>query len=200
MADTPAQAALRLAFNSKLSVIEQTLTPEQQQQARNNIGALSESDLSDQIKEAVLSIFFPVGSIYVSANDTFDPNTQWGGTWTKIEDCFLLGSGTRGVGATGGEENVTLNTNQIPSHSHTRGSMDISGDLVNGDVAVSKVTGAFYDRGNADNGAGGKWVTAPQISFQASRNWSGYTSSSGGGQSHNNMPPYQVVNIWKRTA
>lgn len=38
MADTPAQAALREAFNSKLSVIPQTLSQEQQTQAQTNIG------------------------------------------------------------------------------------------------------------------------------------------------------------------
>lgn len=38
MADTPAQAALRAAFASKVSVIPQTLTTEQQAQAQINIG------------------------------------------------------------------------------------------------------------------------------------------------------------------
>jgi hypothetical protein len=46
MADTPAQAALREAFNSKLSVIPQTLSQEKQTQARANIGAASAADLS----------------------------------------------------------------------------------------------------------------------------------------------------------
>lgn len=38
MADTPAQAALRAAFDSKLSVIPQTLSSEQQTQAQTNMG------------------------------------------------------------------------------------------------------------------------------------------------------------------
>lgn len=38
MADTPAQAALREAFNSKLSVIPQTLSQKKQTQAQTNIG------------------------------------------------------------------------------------------------------------------------------------------------------------------
>ena len=44
MADTPAQAALREAFNSKLSVIPQTLSQEKQTQARANIGAAASAD------------------------------------------------------------------------------------------------------------------------------------------------------------
>lgn len=38
MADTPAQAALRAAFDSKLSVIPQTLSSQQQTQAQTNMG------------------------------------------------------------------------------------------------------------------------------------------------------------------
>lgn len=38
------------------------------------------------------------------------------------------------------------------------------------------------------------------ITISGSRNWTGSSSSTGGSQSHNNMPPYQVVAIWKRTA
>ena len=38
MADTPAQASLRAAFDSKLSVIPQTLNSEQQTQAQTNMG------------------------------------------------------------------------------------------------------------------------------------------------------------------
>lgn len=123
-----------------------------------------------------------------------------GGTWVKIENRFLLGSGTKAVGAQGGEENVTLSIYEIPAHSHARGSMDITGNLANGEVNIEDVSGAIYNRGSAYNGPGGGWLTVAQMGFKASRNWSGYTSSSGGGQSHNNMPPYQVVNIWKRTA
>lgn len=148
---------------------------------------------------SVLSMY-PIGSVYMTANAAFDPNSEWGGVWEKIENRFLLGSGTKVVGAQGGEENVTLSTSQIPYHSHSRGTMDITGNLANGEIRIEDVTGAFYNRGDAYNGPGGGWLTIGQMGFKASRNWSGYTSSSGGGASHNNMPPYLVVNIWKRTA
>lgn len=143
---------------------------------------------------------YPIGSVYMTTDAAFNPNSAWGGTWVKIENRFLLGSGTKAVGAQGGEENVTLNTSQMPYHSHSRGSMDITGNLANGEMRIEDVSGAIYNRGDAWNGPGGGWMTTAQMGFKASRNWSGYTSSSGGGQSHNNMPPYQVVNIWKRTA
>lgn len=40
MSDTTLQAALRAAFNSKLSVIAQTLTSVQQEQALDNLGVI----------------------------------------------------------------------------------------------------------------------------------------------------------------
>ena len=102
---------------------------------------------------SVLSMY-PIGSVYMTANAEFDPNSEWGGVWVKIENRFLLGSGTKTVGAKGGEENVTLSTSQMPYHSHSRGSMDITGNLANGDIDIGAVSGAIYNRGNG-NGAGG---------------------------------------------
>lgn len=152
----------------------------------------------NDIKRIVLSTFFPVGSTYISTDTNFNPNTQFGGSWSKIENRFLLGSGSRGVGATGGAENVTLNQNQMPSHSHGLGSNNITG---NTDLSTTDGTpsGAFYeDKISSKYGKdyGSRYI----LKFSANRSWSGSISSTGGGQAHNNMPPYEVVNIWKRTA
>ena len=38
------------------------------------------------------------------------------------------------------------------------------------------------------------------INFDASRAWTGATSSVGGNGAHNNMPPYLAVYMWKRVA
>ena len=146
---------------------------------------------------------YPVGSIYLSADANFDPNTAFGGTWQKIENRFLLGSGSRAVGATGGEENVTLNINQIPSHTHNRGDMNINGNIYNnahGGLYLS-CDGAFttvLQNNGTGNGTGGGQMDT--IHFNANRNWAGNVSWNGGSQAHNNMPPYMVIAIWKRTA
>lgn len=226
MSDTTLQAALRAAFNSKLSVIQQTLTPEQQTQARTNIGAISSNDLNQQVKNAVLSMFFPVGSIYLSASDSFNPNDSWGGTWEKIENRFLLGSSaSKAVGATGGEENVTLTVGQIPAHSHsgstgsagnhshTRNTMNIVGSVTfNGGPWDSPGSGAISMTNVHTKDSGGGGGDGQQLNFNAANSWSGQTSTNGShthtvkidntgsGLGHNNMPPYEVVIIWKRTA
>lgn len=160
-------------------------------------------DTASQVKQLVLNTFFPVGSIYIDANGWVNPNTQFGGTWVKIENRFLLGSGTKSVGDTGGEENVTLNTDQIPSHYHSRGNQEITAqhdDLIAGPAC--KVLGAFTSTmtKGSNGGKGGSDGYFSYVKFDASKTWYGQTSANGGGKSHNNMPPYEVVAVWKRTA
>jgi len=62
---------------------------------------------------------YPVGSIYMSINDT-NPANLFGGIWEEIQGVFLLGrSENHTAGTTGGTENETLSTEQMPSHTHT---------------------------------------------------------------------------------
>ena len=62
---------------------------------------------------ALLDLIYPVGSIYMSVNNT-NPGTLFGGTWSQIQDRFILAAGsTYSGGATGGSASINL------SHSHT---------------------------------------------------------------------------------
>ena len=161
----------------------------------------------NEIKQLVLNTFFPVGSIYMDATGKINPNTQFGGTWVKIENRFLYGQGTKSIGATGGAETVSLNGSQMPAHSHTRGEMNIVGTAgTAGDFSLinssGEVTGAFYRgttrtypiSGTTDN------RNSNDLALSAANNWTGTTSVAGSGVAHENMPPYIVVAIWKRTA
>ena len=57
--------------------------------------------------------YFPVGSIYLSVNNT-NPGSVFGGTWVQIKDRFLLGAGsTYTAGKTGGSATHTLTINEI---------------------------------------------------------------------------------------
>ena len=68
-------------------------------------------------KEAGTSLFdliYPVGAVYISMNNT-SPATLFGGSWTKIEGKFLLGtSSAYPSGSSGGEETHTLTVNELP--------------------------------------------------------------------------------------
>lgn len=120
---------------------------------------------------------YPVGAIYMSVSSK-SPAFLFGGTWERIKDKFLLAAGdTYSAGATGGEAAVTLTTAQMPKHRHTSNT-----NLVN---AAGAGTSASAASGTSCGFAYGTGY---------------YGSYSGSGESHNNMPPYLVVYIWKRVS
>lgn len=68
----------------------------------------------------VVDMIYPVGSIYMSVNNT-SPSILFGGTWVQIQDRFLLASGsTYTGGSTGGAATVALTSKQMPRHTHTQ--------------------------------------------------------------------------------
>lgn len=133
---------------------------------------------------AALSQMSYVGMIIHST--TFDTEAKvkafyGGSTWVKIEGKFLLGtSSSHAINTTGGAETVTLTLNQIPSHNH----------------GVCGGTGMIAFKNNA--GTEDPTFKSTGGSRAAINLWT--TDNSGGGQSHNNMPPYKTVYIWERTA
>lgn len=133
----------------------------------------------EEVNTRVDNIFdyiYPIGSIYLSLDGTFDPNVSFGGTWLRIKDTFLYGaadSGAYTIGEDGGEKEHTLTVSEMPSHSH-------SYDVIKG---IGSDIPMFYSGNNNE-----------MYSYASS------TSNEGGGQSHNNMPPYLCVNMWKRIA
>jgi len=134
--------------------------------------------LINNLKE-IIDIIYPIGSVYISVNST-NPQSLFGGTWVQLQNRFLLGAGSSySNGATGGESSHTLTINEMPSHNHY--SSSTSRYLLSTEMNPN----AAGDIGAATGTKDWKWTTnvTPQ----------------GGGQAHNNMPPYLVVNMWKRT-
>lgn len=126
----------------------------------------------------VAQLVYPVGAIYMSTVAT-NPKTLFGfGTWEQIKDTFLLAAGsTYNAGSTGGEAAVTLATKQIPSHNHA----------------------IFYPNAGAGNDYAP--IGYPNVGSKSTYLAVGsYTGDVGGGEAHNNMPPYLAIYVWKRTA
>ena len=119
----------------------------------------------------IVNIVYPVGAIYISTVAT-SPATLFGfGTWEQIQDRFLLAAGsTYSAGATGGEATHTLTVDEMPKHSH-------------GIQLTSKATASGTDYVRVSSTGD---VTSNLI------------SETGGGQAHNNMPPYLSVYVWQR--
>lgn len=155
------------------------------------------SDMGDYIRsievggEMDFNTIYPVGSIYMSVNST-SPATLFGGTWEQIKDTFLLSAGdTYSAGATGGEAEHTTTIDEMPMHNHSH------------DDAYKNYWVLLYTEGSTRSrfAAGTSGGYAGQNDIQSNLKWSDFsTGNCGGGQPHNNMPPYLVVYMWKRTA
>ena len=140
----------------------------------------------------VLDNVYPIGSIYMNVNST-NPGTLFGGTWEQIQGKFLLGmSSSYPAGSQGGEASHTLTTEEMPNHGHNPANeAGYSGFITNSKKAFS-----IGDMGSQSGS--GRYYPFATAEFDISRNT--LTGTTGGGKSHNNMPPYLSIYIWKRTA
>ena len=124
-----------------------------------------------------LQAVYPVGSIYINAAVATNPGTLLGfGTWAAfgagrvIVGLNAADSDFDTVQETGGTKTHTLTTSELPSHTH-------NSNFVTGGSGVSGVNTA----GNYDAATNA-------------------TSATGGGSAHNNVQPYIVAYMWRRTA
>ena len=145
-------------------------------------------------KSQLIDIIYPVGSVYISVNNA-DPKNIFGGTWVQLKDRFLLGAGgTYSAGSTGGEATHKLTVAEMPSHNHT---IDHTHDTAQ--TSNSSIMALSYGSSNSYNGVGSKSFTTGTRDVVVPK-YSGNSGSTGSGVAHNNMPPYLVVYMWKRTA
>ena len=125
---------------------------------------------------------FPVGSVFIAVVDT-NPATLLGyGTWSA----FAAGRVLVGIDSgdtdfdtaeeTGGAKTHTLTTTEIPAHNHQ----------------------IIRERSATTGGATTLIARTSDTSSTADTNV--FTENSGGGGAHNNLQPYIVVYIWRRTS
>lgn len=131
------------------------------------------------LKTAIVDAIYPVGSIFITAGSD-DPNNTLGGTWERVKDKFLLSAGdTYSAGSTGGSA----------SSSHKHGSPVAYNSSAVGFVNVN----GTYSSGN---GKAYRTANTDHLGTLSANVTVGYTTNT----SVDTMPPYLVVNVWKRTA
>lgn len=124
---------------------------------------------------------YPIGSIYISTNAT-SPATLFGGNWDEIHGAFLFAnSALHKAGEIGGEEEHVLKEKEIPIHYHD--------EYVGNDGGDGSVPEGYYGFASiACTSKNTYWAKGSK------------TSEAGGGQAHNNMPPYLSVYMWQRVS
>jgi hypothetical protein len=127
-----------------------------------------------------LQAVYPVGSIYINAAVTTNPGTLLGfGTWVAFgAGKVIVGydasdSDFDALQETGGAKTHTLSTAELPSHTHTSA---LRGNGEDEDVDFPSA---------GDSTDPGRTMT---------------TNATGGGGAHNNVQPYIVAYMWRRTA
>lgn len=138
-----------------------------------SINTLTGALSSSNIAPNVPLMAYPVGAVYISYTST-SPASLFGGSWTPITGRFpYFNAGT----GTGGSNTHTLSAAEMPAHTH-----GLSTSVYLNDNSVT------------NSGAHSTW-------WNTKRNGTKVTaSSSGGGGAHNNMPAYQTLYAWRRTA
>lgn len=148
-----------------------------------------------------------------------NPGRLFGGTWEQIKDKFLLAAGSSfEAGATGGEATHKLTANEMPSHTHTftgtatshshtncifnvnntNSLMAVSGIRLKDKTAYEWINVTSDSTTSTAGTAGGTTGDPCGVTKDTSITPKGINTNTGGGASHNNMPPYLAVYMWKR--
>ena len=147
--------------------------------------------LGANFASAIADVIYPVGSLFFS-KDNNNPGSRMAGTsWTQVaQGQFIAGVGTgtdingathtvtSGDTDTAGEYEHTLTVNELPAHTH--------------DTVVD-----HKDYTGIPNPVGGQRVGSDKNADYAI---SLTSSTTGGGQQHNNLPPAFGMYVWERIA
>lgn len=156
--------------------------------------------IPDQINILELvKVLYPIDTvIYTVTNTNPGTRTGWvGTTWTQIsQGRFIAGIGTGTdsntntqsitAGNNYGEYTHTLTVAEMPSHTHT---LNVAGEQFyitnDGNSSQPQTEGRFRSDGPSGSNDG---------------RYCGILPSTGGGLSHNNLPPSYGLYVWRRTA
>ena len=101
----------------------------------------------------LLDLIYPIGSIFETTKQDFDPNATFNGTWTRIKGKVLVGvdeDDTDFASSTlsGGEKTHTLTETEMPNHHHEFAGKIDSDTQYQGDwVASWGYSGQYYQDG-----------------------------------------------------
>jgi len=114
-------------------------------------------------KQAMLDFIYPVGSYFITQNANFNTvekvQAHFGGGWIRVNSCTLYASNNDNVGVNEGSDTVTLTEDNLPAHTHNKGTMRIwgtTGIAANNVSLIAGDTGGFSGAMEFINGASRK--------------------------------------------
>lgn len=163
-------------------------------------GTLSTEKLTVEGFNTIIDYLYPVNSVYLSFDNT-NPSSRFAGTaWEQVsQGRFLVGVGTgtdvnsqsvdfAAGNNINGQYSVTLSVDQIPTHNHLHG--------VYTQIWQNGTQANVY--GATRSGTPGQASGSIDLDNIEGNPTQGFTSTSGGGQSHTNIPPNYGIYVWRR--
>lgn len=148
---------------------------------------------------------YPIGSLYLSTL-TANPSTYLGfGTWVAFgAGKVLVGLDPEDpdfdtVEATGGEKAHTLTEAEMPEHTHVQNPHTHVQNPHSHSITLG-LTDIDQARAGGGRSAASGVVPNTNAATATNQNSTATNQNAGGGESHNNLQPYIVVLIWKRTS
>lgn len=80
--------------------------------------SLDVDSIMGAIKDQLYEKVYPVGSVYMTSDDNFNPEEVFGGTWHHITDDVYLKAVMNGGGSTGGSTDHVIKASNLPPHVH----------------------------------------------------------------------------------
>lgn len=158
-------------------------------------GTLSAQNVAIPGVGNIVDYIFPVGSIFFSA-DNVNPESRFAGTtWTRIGEGRFVASAGEGEDINGNTYTV-LSGNDVATGEYTH---ELSGDEMpahNHEIITQRVSTSGSNSGNSG------YLGSSNIGLSFSGTEQSVRSLAvqvaGGNSSHNNIPPYIGLYIWKR--
>lgn len=80
--------------------------------------SLDVDSIMGAIKDQLYEKVYPVGSVYMTSDDNFNPAEVFGGTWHHVTDDVYLKAVMSGGGSTGGSTDHIITSSNLPPHVH----------------------------------------------------------------------------------
>lgn len=80
--------------------------------------SLDVDSIMNAIKDQLYEKVYPVGSVYMTSDDNFNPAEVFGGTWHHVIEDVYLKAVMSGGGSTGGSTDHVITSSNLPPHVH----------------------------------------------------------------------------------